>query len=171
MLEIKNIHKTFGEEEVLSNLHFTLPPQKIFSVLGKSGSGKTTLLKIIAGLEKADQGEVYWEGRALNEVPPARRGIVYLYQEALLFSHLNVFENIAFGLKLRKAPKKQMEDKVYTLLDKLDLRSQVRKMPHQLSGGQKQRVSFGRALIINPRVLLLDEPFGNLDSDTRRQMQ
>ncbi len=170
-LEATNIHKSFGAEEVLSGLAFQLDEHEMLSVLGRSGSGKTTLLKILAGLEQPDEGLVLLEGKDLSAVPPNRRNMVYLYQEPLLFPHLNVFENVAFGLRLRKMPESEITSRVGEMLANLELPEQARKMPHQLSGGQKQRVAFGRALIINPKVLLLDEPFGALDAETRASMQ
>ncbi len=171
MIEAFNLSKSYGAETVLQAVQFTQAEGEILSVLGRSGSGKTTLLKILAGLETADQGEVRLAGERINEVPANQRGIVYLYQEALLFPHLNVFENIAFGLRLRKMSETVVQKRVREMLAELVLEGQEAKMPHQLSGGQKQRVSFGRALIIQPRVLLLDEPFGALDVETRLSMQ
>lgn len=170
-LEARNIKKVFGKESVLRSVDFFLPANRILSILGKSGSGKTTLLKILAGLEKADAGTVSLEGQVMNGVPAHRRNIVYLYQEPLLFPHLNVFENIAFGLRLRKVPLEEIQAKTLDMLEQLELSEHAQKRPDQLSGGQRQRVSFGRALIINPKVLLLDEPFGALDTDTRTSMQ
>lgn len=170
-LRIQNINKQFGQEQVLKQLSFDLEERKMLSILGRSGSGKTTLLKVIAGLEQPDAGEIWLEEKVMNDVPPHLRNIVYLYQEPLLFPHLNVFENIAFGLRLRKMDKETIQAKVLEMLDELELSDQAQKMPHQLSGGQRQRVAFGRALIINPKVLLLDEPFGALDSETRQIMQ
>lgn len=171
MLQTKNISKVFQGEQVLKGLSFRLNEHEMLSILGRSGSGKTTLLKVLAGLETADRGQVILEGQDITTVPANRRGIVYLYQEALLFPHLNVFENIAFGLRLRKQPESVIKDNVYALLERLELPEQAQKMPEQLSGGQRQRVAFGRALVIEPRVLLLDEPFGALDSETRTNMQ
>ncbi len=171
MLQVKNIEKKYGSQTVLRGINFELASGKVLSVLGRSGCGKTTLLKIIAGLEKPEKGELYWNKQNLSILPPPQRGIVYLYQEALLFPHLPVWENLAFGLKLRRYTKKDIQNKVEEMLLALGLEAEAQKMPHQLSGGQKQRVSFGRALIIQPRVLLLDEPFGSLDSQTRRAMQ
>ncbi len=170
-LEIERFSKHFGKEEVLKDLSFGLEERQMLSILGRSGCGKTTLLKIIAGLEKADAGEIKIENKCINEVPAHLRNIVYLYQEPLLFPHLNVFENVAFGLRLRKCPAAFVKTKVPELLEELELGQQAQKMPHQLSGGQRQRVAFGRALIISPKVLLLDEPFGALDTETRHAMQ
>lgn len=170
-LEAQSITKSFGSERVLKELSLVLNNNETFSILGRSGSGKTTLLKILAGLEAPDTGKVLLKGKDILSLSPEKREIVYLYQEALLFPHLNVFENIAFGLELRKVERKIIKERTDRMIDHLQLEGMQEKMPHQLSGGQKQRVSFGRALITNPNVLLLDEPFGNLDADTRGDMQ
>ncbi len=170
-LRIENINKEFGQERVLRDLSFELAERRMLSILGRSGSGKTTLLKVIAGLEQPDTGEIWIENQLMNEVRPHQRNFVYIYQEPLLFPHLNVFENIAFGLRLRKVKEGKIKKSVIEMLAELELSDQSKKMPHQLSGGQRQRVAFGRALIINPKVLLLDEPFGALDTETRQNMQ
>lgn len=170
-LKIQSVNKQFGQEQVLQDLSFELEERQMLSILGRSGSGKTTLLKVIAGLEEPDTGEVWLEDQLMNEVPPHQRSFVYIYQEPLLFPHLNVFENVAFGLRLRKVKSISIKAKVLDMLSELELSDQAKKMPHQLSGGQRQRVAFGRALIINPKVLLLDEPFGALDTETRQNMQ
>ncbi len=170
-LDIQHIGKSYAHEKVIYDLSLSLEAHQTMSILGKSGCGKTTLLKIIAGLQAPDQGTILLNGQNVTRQSPAVRHIVYLYQEDLLFPHLNVFENIAFGLRLRKENKEQVRHKVTQMIDSLDLHTQAGKMPHQLSGGQKQRVSFGRALIINPALLLLDEPFSSLDAQTRGQMQ
>ncbi len=170
-LEVNNIIKSFGSEKVVKELNFTLAAHQTLSILGKSGCGKTTMLKIIGGLLSPDAGEVILNGGKVADQSPKNRKIVYLYQEDLLFPHLNVFENIAFGLRLKKLPETEIQEKVKTMIHSLELESQSDKMPHQLSGGQRQRVSFGRAIIINPALLLLDEPFGSLDAGTRQRMQ
>lgn len=170
-LEARSITKSFGSEGVLKELDLVLKSNETLSILGRSGSGKTTLLKVLAGLENPDSGKVLLNGKDILSLSPEKREIVYLYQEALLFPHLNVFENIAFGLELRKVDRKLIRQRTGRMIDHLQLKGMKDKMPHQLSGGQKQRVSFGRALITNPNVLLLDEPFGNLDADTRSTMQ
>ncbi|EAY26329.1 ABC transporter ATP-binding protein [Microscilla marina] len=175
MLEVKNISKSYQNKIILDKISFQLTQNKILSILGKSGSGKTTLLKVLAGLETPDQGQVLVDNQIMNKVPAHQRKIVYLYQESLLFPHLNVFDNVAFGLRLQKhrgkSQKEAIQQKTEGLLEALGLANEAHKMPYEISGGQKQRVSFGRALIIKPRLLLLDEPFGNLDPDTRQQMQ
>ena len=170
-LEIENINKSFGDESVVIDLNVSLEQHKTLSILGKSGCGKTTMLKIIAGLVVPDSGSLSLDGRSMLEVEPAKRNIVYLYQEDLLFPHLNVFENIAFGLRIKKIGNAIVKSQVEEMIANLELEGQADKMPHQLSGGQRQRVSFGRAIITNPSLLLLDEPFGSLDAGTRKNMQ
>lgn len=170
-LEILGLSKAFDREQVLNEVSFSLNQGEVLSILGKSGSGKTTLLKVIAGLMFADDGEIHWMGHALQHVSPEKRGIVYLYQEALLFPHLNVFENVAFGLRIRKYGDNGLKQKVSKMLEALDISEHAQKMPNQISGGQKQRVAFGRAMIIEPKLILLDEPFGALDHQTRERMQ
>lgn len=171
LLHIKNLSKSFGNETILTDIDLHLEHNKVLSMLGSSGSGKTTLLKIIAGLEQQSSGEIFLSQTEISKQPPQHRNIVYLYQEALLFPHLNVFENIAFGLRLKKQSHQEINDKVRQMLRHLDLEKHINKMPNQLSGGQKQRVSFGRAMVVEPKLLLLDEPFGALDSNTRQKMQ
>ncbi|MBC8152200.1 MAG: ABC transporter ATP-binding protein [Bacteroidetes bacterium] len=171
MLTVSNLSKSFSTQPVLTDISFEVAAGQVLAVLGRSGCGKTTLLKILAGLETPDTGDVRVNGQSVLSVPPNERQIVYLYQEPLLFPHLNVFENIAFGLRIRKIDKATVTRQVSELLDELGIADQAQKQPHQLSGGQRQRVAFGRALIIKPRMLLLDEPFGNLDGQTRATMQ
>jgi len=170
-LKIENISKKYGQVEVLKGVSLTLPVNNTISILGKSGCGKSTLLKIIAGLEKENTGNIFLNNIDISNIKPSERNIVYLFQEALLFPHLNVFENIAFGLRIRKISKEVIKEKVNIILQQLGLEKEALKMPDQISGGQKQRVAFGRALIINPPLLLLDEPFSSLDVETRATMQ
>jgi putrescine transport system ATP-binding protein len=169
-LEIHNLKKSFNSTAVLNGITFSLAERHTLAILGRSGSGKTTLLKILAGLLEGE-GQVWLKGEDISKQTPQQRGIVYLYQESLLFPHLNVFENVAFGLRLRHLPKPEIQNRTEALLVGLGLTEHTRKMPTELSGGQKQRVAFGRALIIQPALLLLDEPFGALDVETRAQMQ
>ncbi len=171
LLTVENLQVRFGAEDVLRDLNFGLQARETLAILGRSGCGKTTLLKCLAGLQAPDAGDILLSGKSILKQKPQQRGMVYLYQEALLFPHLNVFENVAFGLRLRRETEASVREQTSRLLENLDLATQAGKMPEQLSGGQKQRVAFGRALIINPRILLLDEPFGNLDVETRANMQ
>lgn len=171
LLTLKDVSKSFDQSNILNAIDLELDKTSVLSILGKSGSGKTTLLKIIAGLEEADSGEIILEGKHISELKPQQRNIIYLYQEALLFPHLSVFENIAFGLHLKKFDKSKIKTKVMDMLKALGLEGMENKNPDQLSGGEKQRVAFGRAMVIEPKLLLLDEPFGALDVETRAQMQ
>ena len=170
-MNIENISKSYGSVNVLKNICLQVQANSTVSILGKSGCGKSTLLKIIAGIEQEDAGQIILNEINITAKKPNARNIVYLFQEALLFPHLTVFENIAFGLRIRKEKNEVIKTKVQQLLHQLGIEAQANKMPEQISGGQKQRVAFGRALIINPPLLLLDEPFSNLDVETRSSMQ
>ena len=170
-LEIKNIIKGYGARAVLQNVSLEVEKSTTISILGRSGCGKSTLLKIIAGIEKQEGGQIFLNNADISLKKTNERKIVYLFQEALLFPHLTVFENIAFGLRIRKESNTIIKHKVNELLSQLGIEEEGLKLPDQISGGQKQRVSFGRALIINPPLLLLDEPFSNLDVETRTIMQ
>lgn len=170
-LEVSNLSKSYNTKNILADVSFNLPAHGTLSILGKSGCGKSTLLKIIAGIEKQESGSIWLENKDISTTNANQRTIVYLFQEALLFPHLNVYENIAFGLHIRKQPPSVIKEKVHQMLHSLALEDHIKKMPNQLSGGQKQRVAFGRALIINPPLILLDEPFSSLDSEIRTSMQ
>lgn len=170
-LEINNISKAFQGKMVLNQVSFAIEKGKTLAILGKSGCGKTTLLKIIAGLEQEDSGTIFNNGKDLTNTTLSNRNMVYLFQEALLFPHLNVFENIAFGLRIKHFSEQEIQRRTLEMLDALQLSGMGNKMANELSGGQKQRVAFGRSLIIKPTCLLLDEPFSNLDFETRSQMQ
>lgn len=170
-LQVEHLSKYFEAVSVLQDLSFTLEKGKTLSILGKSGCGKTTLLKVLSGLLSADKGTVTLDGKKMNTVNPSQRGMVYLYQEALLFPHLNVMKNISFGLEIKGWDKKVIDEKCFEMVNQLGLNGHESKMPEELSGGQKQRVAFGRAIITHPAVILLDEPFGNLDTQFRSEMQ
>lgn len=170
-LSVRELYKSFGSDSVLEHLSVDVSKQSTLSILGKSGCGKTTFLKILAGLESQDKGSVHLNGVDISSRSPQKRGIVYLYQEPLLFPHLDVFDNIAFGLRIQKVHPDEIRKRVTELVNELGLSSHSQKMPDQLSGGQKQRVAFGRAIIVNPSLLLLDEPFASLDVETRATMQ
>lgn len=171
MILVKGLAKSYNSERILDDLSFQIPTAQTLSILGKSGCGKSTLLKILAGQEKADKGRFELDGVDMLKQRAQRRGVVYLSQEALLFPHISVAKNLAFGLEVRKEAKAAIQNKVKKLAEQLGISPHLSKLPHQLSGGQAQRVSFGRALIIEPKVLLLDEPFASLDSQTRLEMQ
>lgn len=170
-LEVEELSKLFGAERVLDRLSFSVAVETTLAVLGRSGSGKTTLLKVIAGLLAADGGRVSLGGTDLGHRPPQERHVVYMTQEPLLFPHLDVAGNVAFGLRLRGLSESRARPAVESLLESLELADQRRKLPQQLSGGQKQRVAFGRALAVQPSLLLLDEPFSSLDAESRTAMQ
>lgn len=170
-LEVRGLSKSFGRERVLDEVSLTLDERHTLSVLGRSGCGKTTLLKLLAGLHAPDEGTIARRNVDVTAWPVERRDTVYIYQEPLLFPHLTVYENVAFGLRLRGTPEADVAVRVRHMLESLDLSPHHDKAPQKLSGGQRQRVSFGRALIVNPALLLLDEPFSSLDAETREQMQ
>ena len=170
-LRAENIIVNYGENSVIRDLSFSVDEKQTLAVLGKSGCGKTTLLKVISGLLRQTSGQIFLRDKSLDATPANKRNIIYLNQEALLFPHLNVFENIAFGLRVKKQSQDLIRNAVTEMLANLGLEGYDNKMPTELSGGQRQRVSFGRALILNPSVLLLDEPFGSLDAQTRTRMQ
>ncbi len=171
VLAVSGVDKAYGKHIVLRGVGLDVEQGRTLTILGKSGCGKTTLLKIIAGLTEADRGEVRIRGRNVAAVPLAARNVVYMYQEPLLFPHLNVFENIAFGLRVRNLPEREIGRRVDEMIGRLELAGYERRMPHHLSGGQRQRAAFGRGAIVGPEVLLLDEPFSNLDPETRGAMQ
>lgn len=171
MITIRDISKKFENKVLFDSISFSFSTESILSIVGKSGCGKTTLLKILAGIEHADVGSFFIHQQNMFSISPKNRNVVYLSQEPLLFPHLNTFENIAFGLKIRKVNRTEITKRVNEILIQLELIQQSQQMPSTLSGGQKQRVAFGRALIINPNLLLLDEPFTGLDNETRQKMR
>lgn len=171
LLRAAAVRHVYGSVEVLSDVSFDLYAGETLVILGESGCGKTTLLKIASGLLPPTGGEFTIGGRAIGDLPIKERGVIYLDQEALLFEHLNVFDNIAFSRRLKKSDEKETRSAVETLLKALDMESHASKRSWQLSGGQKQRVAFARAILANPRLLLLDEPFCSLDGRNRSTMQ
>ena len=168
---IKNIQKSFGKGKVLENIDFEVDDGKVVSLLGPSGCGKTTTLKVIAGLLQPDEGTVFIGDQNITKLPPEKRGTVIVFQDHLLFPHLNVEQNIGFGLKMAKHPKKEIKDRVEEMLDLVKLKGTNHKYPHELSGGQQQRIALARALAVYPKVLLLDEPFSNLDPRLRQEIR
>ncbi|MDR0475820.1 MAG: ATP-binding cassette domain-containing protein, partial [Treponema sp.] len=167
---IKGVSKSFGEFRALNNVSLEIKKGEFFSLLGPSGCGKTTLLRIIAGFEQPDSGAVTFDGQDVLPIPPNQRQANTVFQNYALFPHLTVFENVAFSLRLKKAPKEEVESKVNENLRLVQLEGHAHKKPNQLSGGQKQRVAIARALINEPRVLLLDEPLSALDAKLRQHM-
>lgn len=170
-LELRELDKSFGRQPLLKKINLSLSTGKTLAILGASGSGKTTLLRLIAGQEPPDAGQILLQGQPLETFPKKAQRIFYLSQEALLFPHLSAFENIAFGLRVRKEKEPIVRQRTLEMLERLELSAQAQQLPEALSGGQKQRVAFGRALMVEPELLLLDEPFGALDNETRARMQ
>lgn len=170
-IELVNITKSFGDKIVLKNINLQVEEGKLISLLGPSGCGKTTTLKIIAGLLTPDEGDVLFDGSSVLKVPVEKRGAVIVFQDYLLFPHLSVFENVEFGLKMAKVDKVKRKEKVRAMLRLVEMEGYEEKYPHELSGGQKQRVALARALAVEPKVLLLDEPFSNLDTRLRESMR
>ena len=171
-LELKEIKKSFTEgEAVLDNISLEISKGEFITLLGSSGCGKTTTLRIIAGLEQPDAGSVWLNGREVTGLEPNQRDVNTVFQNYALFPHMNVAENIGYGLKLKKVPKSEIRKKVSQMLELVQLEGYERRKPSELSGGQKQRVAIARALVNNPKILLLDEPLGALDLQLRRAMQ
>ncbi len=171
ILELKNVRKSFGQDQVLKGIDIQIREGEFVTLLGSSGCGKTTTLRIIAGLEDPDEGEVLLSGKDMKHMPPEKRNVNTVFQNYALFPHMNVFQNIAYGLKLQKLPKEEIKEKVTQMLELVQLEGFEKRMPLQMSGGQRQRIAIARALVKNPKVLLLDEPLGALDLQLRRQMQ
>ncbi len=170
MLEITDIHKSFGPKPALAGISFTIQPAERVAVLGPSGCGKSTLLSIIAGLESPDRGELSWAGVSLTGVPAHRREFGLMFQDFALFPHKNVFENVAFGLRLKKVLDDQIKLQVQQALELVGLPGFERRDVNTLSGGEQQRVALARALAPRPRLLLLDEPLGSLDRNLRERL-
>ena len=171
LIQLTGISKAFEGETVLDNVSLDIHDKEFVTLLGPSGCGKTTTLRIIGGFEVPDTGDVYFDGQRINDVPPYKRLVNTVFQRYALFPHLNVYENVAFGLRLHKCPETEIRDKVQEMLALVNLRGFEKRRVTTLSGGQQQRVAIARALINRPRVLLLDEPLGALDLKLRKDMQ
>lgn len=171
IIELKNISKTYGDNTVLNNLSLNIKKNEFLTLLGPSGCGKTTTLKIIAGFESADSGELMFKNEDISSLPPYKRQVNTVFQKYALFPHMNIFDNIAFGLKLKKLPKDQIEAEVKKMLHLVALDGFEKRKVDSLSGGQQQRVAIARALVNKPEILLLDEPLGALDLKLRKEMQ
>lgn len=171
ILELEGITKSFGDTQVLKGISLSIKQGEFITFLGASGCGKTTTLRIIAGLESPDEGCVRLNGKEVTGLEPNKRSVNTVFQNYALFPHMDVFSNVAYGLKLKKVPRKEISQRVREMLELVQLSGYEKRMPSELSGGQKQRVAIARAVINNPQVLLLDEPLGALDLQLRRQMQ
>ena len=169
-LELQGISKRYGAIRAAENVSFGVKQGEFFSFLGPSGCGKTTLLRIIAGFEKPDSGRIIVGGKDITDLPPHERPVKTIFQNYALFPHLSIWENIAFGLRLAKRPKAEIETEVERMLELIQMKEHAWKKPHQISGGQKQRVAIARALVTKPQVLLLDEPLAALDLKLRQRL-
>jgi sulfate transport system ATP-binding protein len=171
MIAVRDVRKSFGDFVALDDVSLEIPDGSLTSLLGPSGSGKSTLLRIIAGLEQPDGGTVEIHGTDATNVPPQRRGIGFVFQHYAAFKHMTVRDNVAFGLTIRKQPKARIAERVDELLEVVGLAGYHERYPNQLSGGQRQRMALARALAVEPKVLLLDEPFGALDAKVRAELR
>jgi len=171
VIEARGIVKRFGDFTALDGVSVDVPAGSLTALLGPSGSGKSTLLRVIAGLERADEGVVCLEGQDVTNVPPQERGVGFVFQHYAAFKHMTVWENVAFGLKIRRRPRAEVKQRVSELLELVQLVRLGDRYPAQLSGGQRQRMGLARALAVDPKVLLLDEPFGALDARVRKELR
>lgn len=171
LIELRNITKKYEENVVIENLNLHVRRNEFITLLGPSGCGKTTTLNIIAGFENVDSGNIIFENNKINDIPPHKRQINTVFQKYALFTHMNIYENVAFGLRIKKLPEKEIKEKVKNMLKLVDLDGFEKRAAHSLSGGQQQRVAIARALVNEPKLLLLDEPLGALDLKLRKEMQ
>jgi sulfate transport system ATP-binding protein len=171
MIEARGIVKRFGDFTALDGISVDVPTGSLTALLGPSGSGKSTLLRVIAGLETPDEGKVVLEGEDVTRVAPQERGVGFVFQHYAAFKHMTVWENVAFGLKIRRRPRAEVKQRVSELLELVQLARLGDRYPAQLSGGQRQRMGLARALAVDPKVLLLDEPFGALDARVRKELR
>ena len=171
IIELKNIEKSFGTNKVINNFNIKINDGEFVVLVGPSGCGKSTLLRMISGLESVDKGEIYLDKKLINNLIPSKRGIAMVFQSYALYPHMNVFENMSFGLKMEKFSKNQIDQKVYEAAKTLQIENFLQRKPKQLSGGQRQRVAIGRAITRNPKIFLFDEPLSNLDAALRSEMR
>ena len=171
IISLRNIVVEFDGEQILKNIDLDIKDKEFVTLLGPSGCGKTTTLRIIGGFLTPNSGDVMLEGKRINDLPPHKRDVNTVFQRYALFPHLNVYENIAFGLRIKKLPEKEIQKRVGEMLELVNLRGFEKRTIHRLSGGQQQRVAIARALVNRPKILLLDEPLGALDLKLRKEMQ
>jgi sulfate/thiosulfate transport system ATP-binding protein len=170
-IEISGVSKKFGDFVALEDVNVTIPTGQLTALLGPSGGGKSTLLRIIAGLDSADSGTINIEGTNATRLPAQKRNVGFVFQHYAVFKHMTVAKNVAFGLEIRKRPKAEIAERVHELLQLVHLEQFAHRLPSQLSGGQRQRMALARALAVEPKVLLLDEPFGALDAKVRKELR
>jgi sulfate transport system ATP-binding protein len=170
-ISVRQLKKSFGNFQAARNVSFEIEKGKLIGFLGPSGGGKTTILRMLAGLEQPDSGDIYFHGELVNDLTPQERHIGFVFQNYALFRHMNVYENIAFGLQVKKKSKQEIKNRVTELLELTGLKGLENRLPNQLSGGQRQRVAFARALAPEPQLLLLDEPFAAIDAKVRKELR
>jgi sulfate transport system ATP-binding protein len=171
VIEARGVVKRFGAFTALDGVSVDVPTGSLTALLGPSGSGKSTLLRVIAGLEQPDAGEVSLDGEDVTRLPPQSRGVGFVFQHYAAFKHMTVWDNVAFGLTIRRRPRSEIKQRVTELLELVQLSGLAKRYPAQLSGGQRQRMGLARALAVDPKVLLLDEPFGALDARVRKELR
>lgn len=170
-IEVNRLNKKFGQFHAVKDVSFRIEKGHLIGLLGPSGGGKTSILRMLAGLETPDSGDIVFHGKKVNDLPPQERGIGFVFQNYALFKHMTVYDNIAFGLKIKKQSKDQIRSRVTELVELTGLKGFEHRYPHQLSGGQRQRVAFARALAPEPQLLLLDEPFAAIDAKIRQELR
>ena len=170
-IELKNIEKSFGSNKVINKFNIKINHGEFIVLVGPSGCGKSTLLRMISGLESVDEGEIHLDKKIINNLIPSKRGIAMVFQSYALYPHMNVYENMSFGLKIEKRPKDEINTKVMQAAKILKIEELLERKPKQLSGGQRQRVAIGRAITRNPKIFLFDEPLSNLDAALRAEMR
>ncbi|MGO4543562.1 sulfate/molybdate ABC transporter ATP-binding protein [Paenibacillus sp. 2TAB23] len=170
-IEVRNLNKNFGDFHAVKDVSFEIEKGHLIGLLGPSGGGKTSILRMLAGLESPSSGDIIFHGKRVNDLPPQERGIGFVFQNYALFKHMTVYDNIAFGLKVKKQSKEQIRERVMYLVELTGLKGFEHRYAHQLSGGQRQRVAFARALAPEPQLLLLDEPFAAIDAKIRTELR